>query len=43
MLLKKIITAGLLSLALLFSLSLTGIASAAQVVVGYAAPSLATQ
>ena len=40
MLLKKIITAGLLSLALLFSLSLTGIASAAQVVVGYAAPSL---
>jgi len=40
MLLRKIITAGLLSLALLFSLSLTGIASAAQVVVGYAAPSL---
>ena len=40
MVLRKLITAGFLSLALLFSLSLTGIASAAQIVVGYAAPSL---
>ena len=39
MVLRKIITAGFFSLALLFSLSLTGIA-AAQIVIGYAAPSL---
>ena len=37
---RKIIMAGLLNLAILFSLSLTSTASVAEVVVGYAAPSL---
>ena len=40
MLLRKIISVTLLSMTILFSLSVTGIASAAQIVVGYAAPSL---
>ena len=39
MLLRKIISVVLLSMTVLFSLSVTGIA-AAQIVVGYAAPSL---
>ena len=40
MVLRKIIAAGFLSVATLFSLSISSIASAGQIVVGYAAPSL---
>ena len=38
MVLRKIIAAGFLSVATLFSLSISSIASAADIVVGYAAP-----
>jgi ABC-type sugar transport system substrate-binding protein len=40
MILRKILASGFISLAVLFSMSISGVASAADIVVGYAAPSL---
>ena len=40
MVLRKIIASGFISLAVFFSFAITGAASAADIVVGYAAPSL---